>query len=146
MMTLSAWAKRSSVTTASLLLLSSTSFGQADLVKSEGITGHLHRANLGKVVFMAKAAPAGELKEADFLKAVELKETGDLAFSAFMGTSLTNYLHRLAHGLSVDELTRNGCYQVSFFVDGVLIHKDNLHPAAIPADSKNKKTVFAVTL
>src|SRR5262249_44059653 len=76
----------------------------------------------------------------------ELKETGDLAMSAFMGTSLTNYLHRLAPDLPVDELTRSGNYQVSFFVDGVLIHKDNLHPATIPAENKNAKTVFDVTL
>src|SRR5262245_20903109 len=135
----------SGVTTACLFLLSATAFGQADLVKSEGITGPLHQAHLGKIVFTEKPVPIERLKETDFLKAFELKETGDLAISAFMGTSLTNYLHRLAPDLPVHELTRSGNYQVSFFVDGVLIHRDDLPSAAIPTQNKNTKTVFSLT-
>ena len=118
----------SSVKAAFFLLFSVTAFGQTDIVKSESITGPLHQANLGKVIFTAKSIPVESLKETDFLKTFELKETSDLAIKAFMGNSLTNYLNRLAPELSVDELTRNGNYQFSFFVDGVLIHKENLHP------------------
>src|SRR5262249_13755491 len=81
----------------------------------------------------------------DLLKVLKLKETGDLAISAFMATSMTNYLHRLAPDLPVDELIRSGNCQVSFFVDGVLVHKDNLPPAAIRAEDKNTKTVFGLT-
>ena len=127
------------------LLLSGTAFGQADIVKSDGITSPLHQANLGKVIFTAKSIPVESLNESVFLKTFELKETGDLAIKAFLGDSLTNYLHRLAPELSVDELTRNGNYQFSFFVDGVLIHKENLHPAWVPAENKNTKTIFAAS-
>ncbi|HEX8495494.1 MAG TPA: serine hydrolase [Pyrinomonadaceae bacterium] len=127
------------------LLLSTTAFGQADIVKSEGITSPLHQVNLGKIAFTAKSIPVESLKETDFLKTFELHETGDLAIRAFMANSLTNYLHRLAPELSVDELTRKGNYQFSFFVDGVLIHKENLHPAWIPAENKRTKTVFSAS-
>src|SRR5262249_21362338 len=134
-----------SVATACLLLLAANVFGQADLVKTEGIISPVHQANVGKIVFTAKPVPIERLKDTDFLKTFELKETGDLAISALMGNSLTNYLHRLAPELSVDELTRGGNYQVSFLVDGVLIQKDDLHPATIPAGNKNTKTVFGLT-
>jgi CubicO group peptidase (beta-lactamase class C family) len=137
--------KSLSVQTVLFLLLSATAFGQADIVKSEGITSPLHQANLGRIAFTSKSVPVESLKETDFLKTFELNETGDLAIRAFMGNSLTNYLHRLAPELSADELTRNGNYQLSFFVDGRLIHQENLHPAAIPADNKNTKTVFGVS-
>jgi CubicO group peptidase (beta-lactamase class C family) len=137
--------KNLSVKTALYLLLSGAAFGQTDIVKSEGITSPLHQANVGRIAFIANSIPAENLKETDFLKTFELRETGDLAFRAFMGNSLTNYLHRLSPKLSVDELTGNGNYQFSFFVDGVLVHKENLHPAALPADNKNTKTVFGVS-
>ena len=38
------------------------------------------------------------------IKTFELKETNDLAIRAFLGNSLTNYLHRLAPELSVEAL------------------------------------------
>ena len=144
-MTISTWTKILSVKAVLFLLLSCAAFGQTDIVKSEGITSPLHQANVGKIAFIANSIPAQNLKETDFLKTFELRETSDLAFRAFMGNSLTNYLHRLSPKLSVDELTGNGNYQFSFFVDGVLVHKENLHPAALPADNKNTKTVFGVS-
>ena len=110
-MTFYTWTKISSVMTALFLLLSGAAFGQTDIVKSEGITNPLHQANLGRIAFISIPIPVESLKETDFLKTFELRETGDLAFRAFMGNSLTNYLHRLAPELSVDELTRNGNYQ-----------------------------------
>lgn len=125
------------------LLLSQKLFGQADIVKSEGITNPLHQANIGRITFTAGSAPIENYKETDFLKTFELKETSDLSMRAFMGNSLTNYLHRLAPELSADELTRNGNYQFSFFVDGVLIHKENFNPFWLgSAENKNTKTVF----
>lgn len=128
------------------LLLSQNIFAQADIVKSEGITSPLHQANLGRIAFIAKPVSIESLNETDFLKTFELNETGDLAIRAFMGNSLTNYLHRLAPELSVDELTRNGNYQFSFFVDGALVHKENFHPAWLgPAENKSAKTVFGAS-
>jgi len=35
---------------------------------------------------------------------------------------------------------------VSYFVDGALIHKENLHPGRIAAETKHTKTVFAATI
>lgn len=141
----SGWMKIVSVKTAFLLLLSANVSGQTDVVKSEGVTSPLHQANLGRIAFLAKRAPIESYTETDFLKTFELKDTGDLSIRAFMGNSLTNYLHRLAPGLTADELTRKGNYQIAFFVDGVLIHRENLHPATIPPETKNTKTIFGAT-
>ncbi|MFN2498594.1 MAG: serine hydrolase domain-containing protein [Pyrinomonadaceae bacterium] len=55
-------------------------------------------------------------------------------------------MHKLAPELTVDELTRQGNYQLSFFVDGVLIHKENLNPYWVRAENKNKQTVFGASL
>ena len=135
-----------SVASLALFLLSHAVCGQADFVKTEGITSPLHQANVGKITFMSKLIPIADYKEADFLKTFELKENADLSIRTFMGDSLTNYLHRLAPELTADELTKNGNYQFSFFVDSVLIYKENLHPGAGLAESKNTRTVFRVPL
>lgn len=129
-----------------LPLLSGTVFGQADLVKSDGVTGSLHQANVGRITFMAKPIPIESYRESDFLKTFELKETGDLNLRLFMGNSLTNYLHRLAPELSADELVKHGNYQFSFFVDGTLVYRENLHVGAGLPESKNSRTVFRIPL
>ena len=135
-----------SVKAAIFLLLPGGAFAQADIVKSEGFTSAVHRANVGRIAFIAKHTPADSLRETDLLSTYELKPTGDLAIRAFMGNSLTNYLHRLAPELSAEELARSGNYQVSFLVDGALVHKENLHPARISAADKHTKTVFGATI
>ncbi len=129
----------------STLLFSLPVFGQGDVVKSDGIANPLHRENLGRIVFTTKPPAAADVTEADFLKSFELDQTGDLAFRAFMGNSLTNYLHRLSPVTPADQLTQNGNYQFSFFVDGRLVHKENLHPAAISKADKDAKTIFGVS-
>jgi CubicO group peptidase (beta-lactamase class C family) len=119
---------------------------QAELVRSDGITSPLHRANVGRIAFVSRHLPADSLNAADLLQTFELKGTGDLAMRAFLANSLTNYLHRLAPQLSPDELAQSGSYQVSFFVDDAPVYKHNVHPAAIPAGTKHTKTVFAATI
>ncbi len=145
-MNISKLLKNKIVWSAIYLLLSGTVFGQADIVKSEGITSPLHRANIGKITFMAKPIPIENYKETDFLKTFELKEPGDLNIRVFMDNSLTNYLHRLAPELTAEELLKSGNYQFSFFVDGVLIYKQNLHVGAGLPEAKNTKTVLRVPL
>lgn len=121
--------------------------GQNDLTANEGITSPVHRSHLGTILFTRKPAANDSLTETDFLKRFSLNQTGDLAMKVFMANSLTNYLHRLAPDLSVDELTRNGNYQFSFLVDGRLIHKENFNPAWLGSpESKNTKTVYSATL
>jgi CubicO group peptidase (beta-lactamase class C family) len=138
--------KLASIAFTLLMMMSVTTRAQTDIVKTDGVTGDVHRANLGRIVFTAKSVPIENLKETDFLKTFALNETNELAIKAFFGNSLTNYLHRLAPELSVDELTRKGNYQFAYFVDGVLIHKENLFPGWIPAEAKNTKTVYAASL
>lgn len=134
------------VGTAVCCLFPGAAFAQTDILRSEGITSPLHQANVGRIAFVAEPVNADSLRETDFLIAFDLKETGDLSLRAFMGNSLTNYLHRLAPELSAEELARNGNYQMSFFVDGAQVHTENLHPARIAAETKHTKTVFAASI
>jgi CubicO group peptidase (beta-lactamase class C family) len=142
----SAWTRALSVGAALYALFPGHAFAQAEIVKSEGIISPLHQRNVGRIAFVARHVPADSLSAADLLQNFELKGTGNLAMRGFLATSLTNYLHRLAPALPADELARSGSYQASFLVDGALVYKHNVHPAAIPAETKHTKTVFAATI
>jgi len=124
-----------------------SSFSQQEIVKTQGITGPLHRANIGKIIFIAKPlTPVESLQEGDVLNSFQLDQKANLSFRAFMGTSLTNYLHKLQPGLSPDELTRQGSYQFTFLVDGRSVYQDNYQPAAIKPEIKNTETTFGLSL
>ena len=62
--------------------------------------------------------------------------------TVFLGTSLTNALHRLTPELPVEELAATGNYQFAFYVDGQLVYTSNLHPGAPYAAIKNTETVL----
>jgi CubicO group peptidase (beta-lactamase class C family) len=132
-------------TLALCIMACASAFAQTDIVKSDGITGSLHRANVGRMVFTSKPV-AAELAEPDFLTTVDLNKTTDLSLRAFMANSLTNYLHGLLPGLSAEEVIRQGNYQFSFYVDGALIHTENLNPFWLRAENKNKQTILALSL
>lgn len=138
--------KQKIVLTIVYLLLCAAVFGQTELIKSEGITSDLHRANVGRITFMAQPIPIENYRESDFLKTYELRETSDLNIRIFMSNSLTNYLHRLAPELAVEELIKRGNYQFAFYVDGALIYKENLHVGAGLPEAKNTRTVLRVPL
>ncbi len=122
-------------------------FGQTtDLVKCDSITYPIHKANIGKIAFMAKTVPIETFKQTDFLTTFELVEKTDLNIRVFLGNSVTNYLHLLAPQLTTDELTKSGNYQFTFFVDNKKVYVENLNVGAGSADSKNQRTVFRVPL
>lgn len=128
-----------------LVAICGTVAAQTDVVKSDGISTDLHLANVGRVVFTAKPSDA-EVKQADFVTSIDLSKLTDLSFRAFLNNSLTNYLHKLAPQLSIDDLNQKGNYQFSYLVDGALIHQENLNPWWIPAENKIKQTIFRATL
>jgi CubicO group peptidase (beta-lactamase class C family) len=134
------------IVSALTLLIATVAFGQADIVKSDGITSPLHQQNIGRVTFMEKPIPIEHYKQTDFLKQIELSETKDLSIRVFMANSLTNYLHRLSPELPPDELVKRGNYRFSFFVDGVLIYTENLHVGAGLTENKNSRTTLRVPL
>jgi len=130
-----------------ILLTTVNLFGQTtDLVKCDSITYPIHKANIGKIAFMAKTVPIETFKQTDFLTTFELVEKTDLNIRVFLGNSVTNYLHLLAPQLTTDELTKNGNYQFTFFVDNKKVYVENLNVGAGSADSKNQRTVFRVPL
>jgi CubicO group peptidase (beta-lactamase class C family) len=115
-----------------------------DVFHTEGITSALHRANIGRITFMAEVIPIEQYSEKDFLTSFDLKENCDFNIRTFMGNSLGNYLHELAPELSPEQLNKNGNYQFSFFVDDTLIYKENIPAGAGGAESKQSRTVFRV--
>ncbi|MBO0948401.1 serine hydrolase domain-containing protein [Fibrella forsythiae] len=117
-----------------------------DLVPTQGITSAIHQANIGQLRFTDKAMPSADLTEADFLGTYTLTNRSNLFMTAFMGNSLTNYLHQLAPELPADVLTKTGGYQFSFFVDDRLIYQSNLHPGAPYAQIKNTETIISKPL
>lgn len=122
-------------------------FGQTtDFVKSDSIIYPIHKANVGKITFMGQSVVLENFKQSDFLTSFELKEKTDLSIRVFLGNSLTNYLHLLAPQLSAEELTKNGNYQFTFFIDTKKIYVENLNVGAGSSDSKNQRTVFRVPL
>ena len=135
-----------SLTLALCLLVTARASAQDNLVQNEGITSPLHRANVGRIVFTAKPVQVESLTPANFITTTELRETTDLSLRVFMGNSLTNYLHKLQPNLPVAELNRQGSYQFLFFVDGVLVHEENLNPYWVREETKIKLTTLGFAL
>jgi CubicO group peptidase (beta-lactamase class C family) len=122
-------------------------FGQnTDFVKCDSITYPIHKANIGKIAFMDKVISIENFKQTDFLTTFELNEKSDLNIRVFLGNSLTNYLHLLSPQISADELTKNGNYQFTFFVDNKKVYVENLNVGAGSTESKNQRTIFRVPL
>ena len=117
-----------------------------NFVKDNGITSGVHEQNQGKVTFMGVSVPIEKYTEADFLSAFEISDTCDFNIRVFLKRSLTNELHTLTPMLTADELTTNGNYSFTFYVDGVKIYTENLNPGAGSRESKNTATVFRVPL
>lgn len=113
-----------------------------DIVKTEGITSTLHRDNIGKIFFSSKNIPTSSLSETDFLTTYKLTNKSNLFFIAFMGNSITNYLHRIAPALPADSLVKIGNYQFTLFVDDRLIYQSNLYPGAPYAKIQDTATVI----
>ncbi|MDQ3022442.1 MAG: hypothetical protein M3R36_18025 [Bacteroidota bacterium] len=128
-------------------ILTSNVYGQTtNIVESEGIKNPLHQANIGKTTFMSELIPIDEYKESDFLQEFVFNEKSNLFIRTFMDNSLTNYLHKLKPELTVEQLTQNGNFQFSFYVDSKLIYTANVNPGAFGIENKNTKTVFALPL
>jgi len=95
---------------------------------------------------MEQTVPIEDFKQSNFLTSFELKEKTDFNIRVFLGNSLTNYIHLLSPQLTADEITKNGNYQFTFFVDNKKIYVENLNVGAGSVDSKNQRTVFRVPL
>lgn len=111
-----------------------------------GIISELHKENIGRITFMQGNIPLEEYKEADFLNKFELNGNAELGIRVFMNSSLTNYLHKLAPGLTADELNKNGNFSFTFYVDNKLIYTEDLNPGAGSSENKKLLTVFRVPL
>lgn len=118
-------------------------FGQsAPFVPDNGIQSAFHRSHVGEIMFSASSLPAGAYSDAAFAPSFRFLPKSSLFMTAFLGTSLTNALHRLAPAATAEELVNNGNYQFTFYVDQRPIYVSNLHPGAPYAALKNTETVL----
>lgn len=125
------------------IIQSASAYAQTeDIVKTEGINSEFHRNNIGKIFFIAKEIAFPDLKSTDFLSTYKLTNKSNLFFIAFMGNSITNYLHQLSPRLTADSLVKVGNYQFTFFVDGKLIYQSNLYPGAPNSKIQDSATII----
>lgn len=130
-----------------LLLFSVKGVGQQkEFVQHQGIHSPLHQANIGKLRFSSEAIALDQYKESDFLSYYELTNRSNLYIHAFLATSLTNHLHRLAPPLSPEEIVKIGNYHFSFYLDERLIYQESLHPGGPLPKVKNTETVLSKPL
>lgn len=136
------------LTTLALLLFCTLAISaqEKDLVTNQGITSAFHQASIGKIAFSITNIPAAEFKEGNDLSAADLTNKSSLFITAFLGNSLTNYLHQLAPALSAEELYKNGNYQFSFYVDGKAVYLENLNYGAGVPKTKDTETVISKPL
>lgn len=118
----------------------------SDIVQKDSISVPIHKVNIGKITFASKVIPTKDNTESDFLSSFEIKENSELYFKAFLGNSLTNYLHQLDTTLTAEQLVKKGNYQFSFYVDGDLLYTENLNGGAGSPSSKNKNTLLHMPL
>ncbi|GAB5409008.1 MAG: hypothetical protein BalsKO_13730 [Balneolaceae bacterium] len=118
----------------------------SDIVQTKGITSPVHEANIGKIIFTDKPIPLEKYQEGDFLSSYEIKDNSEFYFRAFLGNSLTNYLHQLDTNLPSEELVQKGNYQFSFYIDGDLLYTENLNSGAGSPTSKNENTTLYMPL
>ena len=118
----------------------------SSIVINDSILYPVHRNNIGKITFMEKTIPIENYSEKDFLATYGLKDSSDLNIRVFLEKSLTNHLQSLSPNSDINELTSNGNYQFSFYIDGSKIYEENLNPGAGSAENKNLRTVFRVPL
>lgn len=131
---------------AALCLISFTATAQTpNIVEPEPITAPIHKANIGRIVFLNDTIPVAQIKDADIVKELVQNPQNNLSMCAFMGNSLTNLQHQMAPELTVEQLNQ-GNYQFSFYIDGKLIYQENLHKGAGYARFKNSRTALRVKL
>ncbi|MBS1665482.1 MAG: serine hydrolase [Bacteroidetes bacterium] len=116
-----------------------------DIVKDQGITSPRHQANVGKIIFTSRLIDASRMTPEDPLHDYTLTNKSNLFITAFMAHSLTNYMHGLAPGASIDSLHKSGGYQFSLLIDGRLIYKSNIQGAPLPA-IRDTETVISKPL
>jgi hypothetical protein len=113
-------------------------------VPFRGPTPGFHQTHSGQLLFSPTAVPVDGYPGAGYigLRTYPLSPQSGLYFTAFLGSSLTQVLHRLAPHIPQQELAQTGTYQFSFYVDKQLIYLANLPAGAVDPTVKNTETVL----
>ncbi len=127
-----------------LITVSYLSEGQEpNLVQSQGIVSDIHRNNIGKIRFSEKAILPENFEESDFLSTTDLTNKTNLYMNIFMANSITNYVHILSPGTSLNDIYTNANLQFTFYVDNQQIYQENLQPGAGVPARKDKETIIS---
>jgi CubicO group peptidase (beta-lactamase class C family) len=117
----------------------------ANIVAPEAIAAPIHKANIGRIIFLNDTIPVVQIKDADILKELVLNPNNNLSMCAFMGNSLTNYQHQMSPQLTVEQLNQ-GNYQFTFYIDDKQVYQENLHRGAGYNWLKNSRTALRIKL
>lgn len=109
-----------------------------NIVQPDPIKNKIQEKLAGKIVFITQSSPIEQVSEKDFISTFELKEESYLDARIFLKNSLTNSLHQLDKSLSIDQLTKSGNFQFTFYVDGKVIYTENLNAGAGTLNIKNQ--------
>jgi CubicO group peptidase (beta-lactamase class C family) len=116
-----------------------------NIVEPAPITAPIHKANIGRIIFLNDTIPVAQITDADIVKGLVLNPKNNLSMCAFLGNSLTNYQHQMVPELTVEQLNQ-GNFQFSFFIDDKLVYQENLHKGAGYAYLKNSRTALRIKL
>ncbi len=96
----------------------------------------------GKILFSTSPKAINAYQPTEFIQKFELNSSKNLYFNAVLNQPLTAYLQELAPELSAEEANKNGNYQFSFSVDGAVVYRENLNPAAGLATEKSSHKIL----
>ena len=113
-----------------------------------GSTGGFHQTHTGQILFSPTTLPAEEYPGAAHigLSTYALGPQSSLNFTAFLGASLAQVLHRLTSRLPLARLATTGTYQFRFYVDARLVYLANLPAGAMDPTAESTATVLREAL
>lgn len=129
-----------------LLVMAGSAIAQtSNIIEPEPITSAFQKANVGRIVFIGDTVSIDKLTDHDVLTSYEMRPKNLLYMKVLMDNSLTNYQHRLAPSLTIDQLNEAN-FQFTFYVDGKQIYQENMQRRSGLNSIKNVKTVISVPL
>ena len=130
-----------------LLFWTACSEPEAPLTLNHGtIHNDFHQRNIGKITFLQEYISFDQYKEKDFLEIAILGEDSRLMMRLFLAHTQTHYLQALAPDLTPNQLCKKGNWQLTFYIDGEQIYKENISPGAGSCSYRNEQTVIGVPL
>lgn len=114
--------------------------------KEQHNSSSLHKTLAGKIVFSSKEVVPNAPAEKGISQPYLFTPKSSLYMTVFFDQPLTNTIQQLVPDAKMNEVTELGSLHFSFYVDGRLVHQDNLHPASLYPEQKTGATMISKPL